>query len=144
MKARTIESVRLDGKQRQTILRLEPKLGKPFKIEVFEDTVFFTTYRINKILRVSKFGAGNVSEVAEEVLAVTDITIMQEQKQDQRHTAHPCQPSPCQKMGPQVLCVSVPVGPASQGLTSRCLCAANTVLVNGKCVRPPAGSCATV
>ena len=139
MKARTIESVRLDGKQRQTILRLEPKLGKPFKIEVFEDTVFFTTYRINKILRVSKFGAGNVSEVAEEVLAVTDITIMQEQKQDQRHTAHPCQPSPCQKMGPQVLCVSVPVGPASQGLTSRCLCAANTVLVNGKCVRPPSG-----
>jgi hypothetical protein len=133
MKARSIESVRLDGKERQTILHLEPKLGKPFRIEVFEDTLFFTTYRINKILRVNKFGAGNVSEVAEEVLAVTDLTIMQEQKHDDRHTAHPCRNSPCRKLGPEALCVAVPW--EGGALTSRCLCARHTVLTKGKCVR---------
>jgi hypothetical protein len=143
MKARTIESVRLDGAQRRTILRLEPKLGKPYRIEVFEDTVYFTTYRINKILRVNKFGLGNVSEVAEEAAAVVaDLAIMQEQKQDNRHTAHPCRHNPCQKMGPNVMCVAVPAAEsaaaaANQGLTSRCLCAADTALLNGKCVRRP-------
>ena len=121
LKTKQIESIRLDGRQRKLILQLEPKLGKPYKLEVFEDFVYFTTFRINKIMKVNKFGKGNVTEIAEEVLTVTDLSIMQENKHDDLFTPHPCQNSPCKNHGTGALCVSIPSD--EHNLTFKCLCA---------------------
>lgn len=131
LKSRTIESVRLDGKSRNVIVTVEPKLGKPYRIEVFEDTVYFTTYRINKILKLNKFGKGNISIVAEEVLAVSDLVIMQENKHDKMYTADPCSSAPCEKFGSQVVCISIPG--EDQRLTYKCVCSDNYQMRSGKC-----------
>ena len=120
LKTKRIESIRLDGRQRKLILQLEPKLGKPYKLEVFEDFVYFTTFRINKIMKVNKFGKGNVTEIAEEVLSVTDLSIMQENKHDDLYTPHPCQNTPCKNFGTGALCVSIPSD--EHNLTFKCLC----------------------
>ena len=145
LKSRTIESVRLDGQRRHQIATVEPKLGKPYRLEVFEDTVYFTTYRINKILKVNKFGKGNISVVAEEVLTVTDLVIMQENKHDRIYTSDPCSADPCTALGPQVVCISIPGD--QQKLTHKCLCSDNYEIVNGKCVElssPTKETCDTI
>ena len=139
LKAKTIETIQIDGRYRKLVTRLEPKLGKPHKIEVFEDVIYFTTFKINKILKMNKFGKGNISEIAEEILAVTDLTILQENKHDDLYIAHPCQNHPCKKFGPGVLCVSVPSD--EHNLTFKCLCAAGWRSAHSKCVKTgrPAG-----
>ena len=135
LKAKTIETIQIDGRYRKLVTKLEPKLGKPHKLEVFEDFLYFTTFKINKILKMNKFGRGNVTEIAEEILTVTDLTIMQENKQDDLYIAHPCQNLPCQNFGPGSLCVSVPAD--EHNLTWRCLCAEGFVLNDEKtkCVK---------
>ena len=139
LKTRTVESVRLDGRQRQLVIRLEPKLGKPYKIEVFEDWIYFTTFRINRILKINKFGKGNLSEVAEEVLAVTDLVMMQENKHDDLYTPHPCQNNPCANFGPGVICTSVPQD--EHNLTHKCLCAEGWRVEGSKCRKVTRPSC---
>ena len=141
LKAKTIETVQIDGLYRKLVTKLEPKLGKPHKLEVFEDFLYFTTFKINKILKMNKFGRGNVTEIAEEILTVTDLTIMQENKQDDLYIAHPCQNLPCKNFGPGSLCVSVPSD--EHNLTWKCLCAEGFVLnaEKTKCLKTgrPAG-----
>ena len=133
LKSRTIESVRLDGQMRKEITKVSPKLGKPFKIEVFEDIIYFTTFRINKILKMNKFGKGDVSTVAEEVLSVTDLIIMQEHKHDNEHIPNPCANNPCQKLGENVVCMSIPG--QDQSLTHKCLCSEGYHERKGKCAQ---------
>ena len=58
LKARTIDSINLDGKKRKLIRQFHPKEGKPYKLDVFENNVYFTTYQHNKILKMNKFGIG--------------------------------------------------------------------------------------
>ena len=138
LKTKTIETVQIDGRYRKLVTRLEPKLGKPYKIEVFEDFIYFSTFRINKILKMNKFGRGNISEIAEEILAVTDLTILQENKHDDLYIAHPCQNQPCRNFGPGALCVSVPSD--EHNLSFKCLCASGWSLApTEKCVKtvPP-------
>ena len=135
MKKRTIETVRLDGSERMQIVKLEPKMGKPFKLDVFEDTVFFTTFQFNKILRINKFGNGSYMNIAEELMSVTDLVIMQQNKQDSVYISNPCGAtagSPCSKYGPNVICTSVP--DVHQSLTAKCMCADGFLLRNNKCV----------
>ena len=139
LKTRTVESIRLDGRNRQLVLKLEPKLGKPYRIEVFEDWVYFTTYRINRILKVNKFGKGNLTEVAEEVLAVKDLVIMQENKHDDLYTPHPCQNHPCEGYGPGAICTSVPQD--EHNLTHKCLCAEGWLLEGSKCRKQTRVTC---
>jgi len=139
LKTRTVESIRLDGKNRQLVVKLEPKLGKPFRIEVFEDWVYFTTYRINRIVKLNKFGKGNLTEVAEEVLAVKDLVIMQENKHDDLYTPHPCQNHPCEEYGPGAMCTSVPLD--EHNLTHKCLCAEGWQLEGKKCRKETQATC---
>ena len=80
LKLRTIDSVDLEGKNRKLIRKFHPKEGKPYKLDVFENYVYFSTYQHNKILKINKFGDGNVSEIAEEITRISDIAIMQVNK----------------------------------------------------------------
>ena len=80
LKLRTIDSIDLEGQNRKLIRKFHPKEGKPYKLDVFENYVYFSTYQHNKILKINKFGKGNVSEIAEEITRISDITIMQVNK----------------------------------------------------------------
>ena len=142
LKTRAVESVQLDGKQRQLVLQLEPKLGKPYRIEVFEDWIYFTTFRINRILKVNKFGKGNLTELAEEVLAVTGLVMMQENKHDDLYTPHPCQNDPCGSLGQGAICTSVPQD--EHNLTHKCLCAEGWQLEGGRCRKESSADCRDV
>ena len=138
LKTRTVESVRLDGRDRVSVAKLLPKLGRPHRLDVWEDSLYLTTFRINKILRLDKFGRGDVTELAEELLTVTDLAILQESKQDTRYTAHPCRVLPCP--GPGRLCVAVPVEQKVEArqLVASCLCADGWVAQDEECVKVPA------
>ena len=138
MKRKTIETVQLNGHQRKLISYVEPKLGKPFKLEIFEDSVYFTTFKINRVLKINKFGKGNITEIAEEIVSVTDLTIMQENKHDDLYTAYPCQNLPCKDYGQGAVCVSVPAD--EHNLTFKCLCSEGYVLEKKKCVKVPDSS----
>ena len=135
LKRKTIETVQLNGLKRKLVTELEPKLGKPFKVEVFEDMVYFTTFKINKIMKINKFGKGNLSEVAEETLTVTDLTILQENKHDDLYTPYPCQNLPCKHYGSGAVCVPVPDD--EHNLTFNCMCAQGFLLnkEKKKCVK---------
>lgn len=76
LKLRTIDSIGLDGKKRQLIRQLHPKEGKPHKLDIFENWIYFSTWQHNKIMKLNKFGKGNVTEIAEEVTRVSDLVIM--------------------------------------------------------------------
>ena len=91
LKRRTVETVRLDGRDRKLVAELEPKLGKPHRLDIFEDSIYLTTFKLNKILKLNKFGRGNVSQLSSEGVMVTDLVIMQLHKHDDLYTAYPCQ-----------------------------------------------------
>lgn len=55
---------------------------KPFKLEVFENYLFVTTYLKHDVLRLNKFGSGNITHLSQGLTRIADILILQEQKQD--------------------------------------------------------------
>ena len=133
MKKRTIETIRLDGTERREILKLDSKTGKPFQLDVFEDTVYFTTFQFNQVWRISKFGGNDtIMKIADEVLTVTDLVVKQENKQDNIYISNPCKGGVCAKFGPNVICTSIP--DRHQKLTAQCLCADGFKAQDGKCV----------
>ncbi|XP_021948531.2 low-density lipoprotein receptor-related protein 1 isoform X4 [Folsomia candida] len=81
MRSLTIESTTLEGKDRQIVKRFPPGWLKPFKLDVFEDTLYFTNYTSNKILRLNKFGKNNVSDITYGVVKASDVVLIQQYKQ---------------------------------------------------------------
>jgi hypothetical protein len=99
------------------VVKLHPREGRPHKLDVFENSVFFTTFQNNRVFKVGcitlmldyknvdndlsfllpkvdKFGrakgsSGGLTKIVEEVTLVADLAIMQEMKQD-RSIANPC------------------------------------------------------
>lgn len=59
--------------------------GIPLSLDVFEDFVYFTTLHTNTVNRINKFGNPNngVMPISQHPTKVTDVLIVQEQKQDQ-------------------------------------------------------------
>ena len=114
LKLRTIDSIDLEGKNRQLIRKFHPKEGKPYKLDVFENYVYFSTYQHNKILKINKFGKGNVSEIAEEITRISDITIMQVNK-FQTIQERPFKSSLCSK-------TTLQCQPNSFCLMGKCIC----------------------
>lgn len=55
---------------------------KPYKLEVFEDSLYVTTYNTHHILRMDKFGRKNGTFLVQGLPRVSDILIIQENKQD--------------------------------------------------------------
>lgn len=69
---------------------------KPFKLEVFEDYLFVTTYHTHKILRINKFGNENTTYLAQGLPRLSDILIVQENRQkalDTNRCVDFCHPS---------------------------------------------------
>ncbi|XP_017777455.1 PREDICTED: low-density lipoprotein receptor-related protein 1 [Nicrophorus vespilloides] len=87
-KASVIESAKFDGSDRQIAKRLALS-ERPYKLDVFEDFVYFTTHQSHNVLRMNKFGRGNSSHLAQELPRLADILIIQEQKQ--KYLTNPCQ-----------------------------------------------------
>jgi hypothetical protein len=57
---------------------------KPHKIDVFEDTLYITTYNSNKIFKMDKFGKGNATDITHGMHKISDVVILQKYKQTQR------------------------------------------------------------
>lgn len=79
-KLHLIESVMLDGKDRHVIKRFME--DKPYKLEVFEDTIYVSTYHTHNIMRMDKFGKKNSTYLVQGLPRLSDILIVQENKQD--------------------------------------------------------------
>ena len=81
LKVRSLDSVQLDGQKRRLIRKFHPKEGKPNKIDVFESSVYFSTYQHNRLMKMDKFGLDqNISVIADDVIRITDLVIMHETK----------------------------------------------------------------
>lgn len=58
-KTGTIESINLDGKDRVVVRRFRlSSEDKPFKVDVFEDSLFLVMHQTHGITRLNKFGQG--------------------------------------------------------------------------------------
>ncbi|XP_046386652.1 prolow-density lipoprotein receptor-related protein 1 isoform X2 [Ischnura elegans] len=110
-KAHTIESVDLEGKDRQLVKRFSQE-NKPYKVEVFEDNLYVTTYQTNNVLRLNKFGRGNVTFLVKGPTKASDILIIQENKLS-KTLSNPCISHPCHE---SALCV------IRSPTTRSCLC----------------------
>ncbi|KAB0803781.1 hypothetical protein PPYR_00751 [Photinus pyralis] len=88
-KALTIESVRLDGGDRH-VVKVFTQEERPYKLEVFEDNLFVSTYHTHNVLRLDKFGRGNISHLAQGLPRLSHILIVQEHRQE-RLIANRCQ-----------------------------------------------------
>ncbi|XP_069676734.1 low-density lipoprotein receptor-related protein 1 isoform X1 [Periplaneta americana] len=114
-KAYTVESVDLNGQDRQLIKRF-PHREKPYKVEVFEDSLYVSTYQTNNIIKLNKFGHGNLTYLVQGLNRASDILIVQENKQT-KNLKNPCHPSPCHN---STLCL---LGPSSHTEPSfSCVC----------------------
>ena len=114
LKARTIDSIGLDGKLRKTIRKFHPKEGKPHHLDVFENYIYFSTFQHNKIYKLNKFGRGNLTEIAEEITRVNGLVIMQKNKykayKSHEGLENPCEANgPCDEHMPHSMCVLQPM-----------------------------------
>lgn len=80
-KASTIESIDLEGKHRHMVKSFTNQQEKPYKIEVFEDSVYVSTFHNNAIFKMNKFGEGNVTYLVQGLNKASDVVIVQENKQ---------------------------------------------------------------
>uniref|UniRef100_A0A8D8SCE1 Low-density lipoprotein receptor-related protein 1 n=2 Tax=Cacopsylla melanoneura TaxID=428564 RepID=A0A8D8SCE1_9HEMI len=103
-KAKTIESINLNGKDRFVVYHTDDNGHKPYKLEVFEDSLYFSTYRTNNILKINKFGKSDVTVLANNLLRASDILIIQENKQAQ-NVSNSCKDNPCHQ---SALCITLP------------------------------------
>ena len=139
LKLRSIESARLDdGLLRKTIKKFTPKEPRPHRLDIFEDDVYFTTYQHNRILKINKFGKGNLTEVAVEVNIISDLVIMQEFKHD-RFAFNPCKNDVKNEVCRAkynstcvIIPAAVPVG--MNRTTSKCLCRDGFKEIDDKCL----------
>ncbi|KAJ8961610.1 hypothetical protein NQ314_005912 [Rhamnusium bicolor] len=78
-KTMMVECVLFDGSDRRVIKHFDKDV-KPFKIEVFEDNIFVSTYHRHDVLRLNKFGKGKLMYLAQSLTKISDILILQEKK----------------------------------------------------------------
>ncbi|CAH0551681.1 unnamed protein product [Brassicogethes aeneus] len=78
-KTMTIECVKFDGTDRQIIHRFNKDM-RPFKLEVFEEYLYVSTYLKHDILRLNKFGKGNITHLVQGLTRVSHLLILQENK----------------------------------------------------------------
>ncbi|GLH07804.1 Vitellogenin receptor, partial [Gryllus bimaculatus] len=116
-KAYTIESVRATyiGGDRQLVKRFHPE-EKPYKLDVFEDTLYMTLYRTNRIARLNKFGYGNLTLLVPGMNRASDLLVVQENKQQKN-----CKYLNTASCGKSALCVNRGLIPGSN-IRYSCLC----------------------
>ncbi|CAB3364278.1 Hypothetical predicted protein [Cloeon dipterum] len=92
-KALTISSVDLNGRDRHEIKKFSAD-DKPYKIEVFEDNLYISTYKNNNIIKMNKFGQGNLTYLVKDLHRASDILIIHENKQ-KANLSNPCNRNLC-------------------------------------------------
>lgn len=111
-KTKTVETADLHGHHRHIVREFTPG-ESPYRIDVFEDNLYMSTFPTNAIIRLNKFGRGNVVYLVRGLLKATDVLVVQENKQS-KNLNSPCSKSPC---GSGALCL--PKGPTDE---PSCLC----------------------
>ncbi|XP_037511191.1 low-density lipoprotein receptor-related protein 1 [Rhipicephalus sanguineus] len=106
-KASLVETANFDGKLRHIVYNrtshdtAHAHDESPYRVDVFEDNLYISTFPSNAILRVSKFGGGKVAYLIRGLHRATDVVIVQEHKQSAPMN-NPCSKNPC---GSGALCV---------------------------------------
>ncbi|XP_023237418.1 low-density lipoprotein receptor-related protein 1-like [Centruroides sculpturatus] len=111
-KAHTVETVNMDGKQRHIVRSFVSDEERPFNIDVFEDFLYITTFPSNAIIKLHKFGHGNITYLVKGLNKASDIIIIHENKQI-RNYINPCKENFC---GNGALCI------ANTSENAVCLC----------------------
>ncbi|KAI9558491.1 hypothetical protein GHT06_015278 [Daphnia sinensis] len=100
-KTGTLESINLEGKDRVVVRRFRLSVeDKPFKLDVFEDTIFMVMHQTHGIARINKFGQGNPTTLVSGLNRASDIIVVQENKQTHQ-VNNPCST----KCNPGALCL---------------------------------------
>nr|CAD7435518.1 unnamed protein product [Timema monikensis] len=109
----------------------QSKQEKPYKVEVFEDSLYVSTLQTNNILKLNKFGVGNITYLVQGLNRASDILIVQENKQH-KDLDNPCLESPCHDtalcllapgtVGRSCLCPDGLVKTLSNNTTSQVVC----------------------
>lgn len=106
-KASLVETANFDGKLRHIVYNrtshdtAQAHDESPYRVDVFEDNLYISTFPSNAILRVSKFGGGKVTYLIRGLHRATDVVIVQEHKQSAPMN-NPCSKNSC---GSGALCV---------------------------------------
>ncbi|XP_063218358.1 prolow-density lipoprotein receptor-related protein 1 [Bacillus rossius redtenbacheri] len=120
-KGHAIESIHVTGRDRHIVKRFvdgESSLNeKPFKLDVFEDNLYVSTYQVNNVLKINKFGRGNFTYLVQSLNRASDILIVQENKQT-KNLSNPCDLNPCHE---SALCLLGP-GPTPSEVGRTCVC----------------------
>ncbi|XP_044727187.1 prolow-density lipoprotein receptor-related protein 1 isoform X2 [Chrysoperla carnea] len=98
-KERVIESISLRGNDRQ-VVRYFYGDEKPYKMELFEDTIYLSTLHNHNILHLDKFNRSEPKYLVQGLPKISHILIIHENKQDLSLT-NPCKKLPC---GQQAMC----------------------------------------
>lgn len=115
-KMNTIESVRPDGSDRQKITH--NFLVHPFKIDIFESSIFWFTQQDGSIHKMDKFGRGSSMTLVQNLDLAEDIKVFNSLKYT-NDVANPCENSNCSH-----LCLLKPNN------DYECACPDNTYFVN--------------
>ncbi|CAG7828356.1 unnamed protein product [Allacma fusca] len=118
VKSLSVETTTLDGKDRQLIKKFSGTDIKPYKIDVFEDTLFITTYQSNRIIKMDKFGRTDITYITQGGQKASDVVIIQTYKQ--RNMTNPCTTIMCKSPG---ICL------LNGTATARCVCPSNKTAV---------------
>ncbi|XP_066143818.1 prolow-density lipoprotein receptor-related protein 1 [Euwallacea fornicatus] len=120
-KTSTIESARFDGTDRQLTRHFNASMGiRPYKLEIFEDNLFSATYQKHDVIRIHKFGGGDVVYLARGLARISDILILHENKRPQTNNS-------CKDFcSDNEFCLLTPKG-------ARCVCADGYVNDNLTC-----------
>ncbi|XP_021351873.1 prolow-density lipoprotein receptor-related protein 1-like isoform X3 [Mizuhopecten yessoensis] len=137
-KKHTIETIGLNGDDRQVVWQFEGTEDPPFMLDVFEDYLYVTLYRSHSIIRMHKFGRKfmNWTDVLlTNITFIGDIIILQPIKQ-KNSIVNYCHSNnthdgPCSG----AFCVNMPqqIALEAQAPKFKCLCPNDAVFEDGKC-----------
>lgn len=131
LKKRSIESTETNGRLRRTIYSFHPKEGKPSGIDVFEDYVYYSTYKHNRVFKVKKFNPSEPIKIVEETFLVKDIIIMQQYKTAPQISHNPCDDNPCSIFDFSICTIGF--AKSKPNLNATCICSLGYEMINDTC-----------
>ena len=129
LKTKTIESILVDGSSRKVIKQFSAKEGKPLKLDVFENVIYFITYKHHRVFKINKFGKGEVTKIVNDAGLINDIAIKQEQKQNV-NLQNPCLSNSCSSL-PNSVCL---LKADSKTVIKSCVCESGYAKRRNQCV----------
>lgn len=118
-KLKTLESISVNGDNRRVIKAFFKESFRPHRVEIFEDFAYISLYQDENVLRINKFGRGEVKSIVQGTRSrISDIVIVQENKQD-RDFVNPCQFNSCHESS---LCVIGSSNIKTNVIKKSCIC----------------------